>query len=222
MRELVNVIRNGWESLDVEPLETQLGKIEKDDLTINNEMYKCKGLRKIHLETATAGKLNIVHTVFWPDPNYNIPIFGCDIVSVGNIITAAIVDISPIRGCEDIYKEISPVSNSFQFSERRPLPLWADEIFSPFCKFVKLSQPAEKIEFLRITKEYLDIFTKRVKESKYDETWVRTMLRYDDQIWYAKQQRKNKKTLAVLSKWFDDDWASTYIDEVLFDVPKIH
>tara|TARA_B100000427_G_scaffold17697_1_gene13701 strand:+ start:3773 stop:4441 length:669 start_codon:yes stop_codon:yes gene_type:complete len=222
MRELVNVIRNGWESLDVEPLETQLGKIEKDDLTINNEMYKCKGLRKIHLETATAGKLNIVHTVFWPDPNYNIPIFGCDIVSVGNIITAAIVDISPIRGCEDIYDEISVVSNSFQFSERRPLPLWADEIFSPFCKFVKLTQPAEKIEFLRITKEYLDIFIKRVKESKYDETWVRTMLRYDDQIWYAKQQRKNKKTLAVLSKWFDDDWASTYIDEVLFDVPKIH
>ena len=34
--------------------------------------------------------------------NYNIPIFGCDIVSVGNIITAAIVDISPVSGCEDI------------------------------------------------------------------------------------------------------------------------
>lgn len=220
MRELVEVIRNGWESLEAVPIDTPLAKVEKDDLIINNEMYKCKGLRKIHLETANAGKLNIVHTVFWPDPNYNIPIFGCDIVSVGNIITAAIVDISPVRGCEDIYDKISPISNSFQFSEKRVLPLWADDVFSPHCKFVRLSKPAEKIEFVRIAKEYLNIVCDRVRESEYDEVWVRTMLRYDDQIWYAKQQRKNKKTLAVLSKWFDSDWASTYIDEVLFDVPS--
>ena len=32
-------------------------------------------------------------------------------------------------------------------------------------------------------------------------------------------KRKNKKTIAVLSKWFDKEWARNYIDTVLFDVP---
>ena len=41
----------------------------------------------------------------------------------------------------------------------------------------------------------------------------------DDQIYYCKQQRKNKKTIAVLSNWFDPLFARKYIDEVLFDIP---
>ena len=29
----------------------------------------------------------------------------------------------------------------------------------------------------------------------------------------------NRKTEAVLSKWFDKEWADNYIDNVLFDNP---
>ena len=47
------------------------------------------------------------------------------------------------------------------------------------------------------------------------------MKRYDDQLHYVNQQRKNTKTKAVLSQWFDNDWADTYIEQVLFDKPKL-
>ena len=97
MHELIQVIRDSWEGLDLEPYDTQMDEIKKDDLSIKNEMFKCDGLRRVHLETAKAGPLEIVHSVYWPDPHYNIPIFGCDIVSVNNIITAAIVDLSLIH-----------------------------------------------------------------------------------------------------------------------------
>lgn len=47
------------------------------------------------------------------------------------------------------------------------------------------------------------------------------MLRFDDQIHYCKQQRKNKKTKAVLSKWFSPEFAEGYINDILFDIPPI-
>ena len=62
-------------------------------------------------------------------------------------------------------------------------------------------------------------FTDRVLTSEHDPNWVHQMLRMDDQIYYCKQQRKNKKTIAVLSNWFDPLFARKYIDEVLFDIP---
>ncbi len=45
------------------------------------------------------------------------------------------------------------------------------------------------------------------------------MRRIDDQIWYCQSQKKNDKTLAVLSKWFDKEFAEKYIDTILFDEP---
>ena len=45
------------------------------------------------------------------------------------------------------------------------------------------------------------------------------MLRYDDQINYCEQQKKNDKTRGILEKLFDKDFAENYIDNVLFDKP---
>jgi phycocyanobilin:ferredoxin oxidoreductase len=60
-----------------------------------------------------------------------------------------------------------------------------------------------------------------VRESEHDFEWIDIMKRYDDQLHYVNQQRKNTKTKAVLSQWFDNDWADTYIEQVLFDKPKL-
>ena len=46
-----------------------------------------------------------------------------------------------------------------------------------------------------------------------------TEQRKQDQIRYSIQQRKNPKTLAVLSKWFDPEWADSYINNILFCTP---
>ena len=60
----------------VEPLESSVPEVKKEDLVIKNTMYKTPKLRKVHLELAELDKLKILHSVFFPDPNYNLPIFG--------------------------------------------------------------------------------------------------------------------------------------------------
>ena len=67
--------------------------------------------------------------------------------------------------------------------------------------------------------QYLRIYLLEVNKCERDTDWVKTMLRFDDQIYYCDQQRKNDKTRGILEKLFDKDFATNYIDNVLFDKP---
>jgi len=69
--------------------------------------------------------------------------------------------------------------------------------------------------------EYLEVFCHIVRTAERETDWRNTMRRYDDQLWYCTSQMKNKKTEAVLSQWFDNPWASKYIQNILFDKPKL-
>ena len=205
---------------DIEPLESSFSEVERDDLIITNEMYKTPKLRKVHLEVANIGKLKILHSVFFPNPKYDLPIFGCDVVQNEKIVTAAIVDISPITGAEHVYDKLCTISNNFRFNDRRPLPLWGDEIFSPFCKFVRLTEDIEMANFYCIVLEYLGVFCESVRDAELDTDWIKETRRMDDQIWYCNQQKKNDKTRGILEKFFGKQWAENYIDTILFDKPN--
>ena len=72
-------------------------KLDGTECFINNELYRARGIRKLHLEIARLGVgFEILHCVFFPEPAYDIPIFGVDIVSAPKGILAAIVDLSPV------------------------------------------------------------------------------------------------------------------------------
>ena len=102
--------------------------VDDENLIIQNEFFKCPGLRKIHIETAKLGNLDILHSVFFPNPKYDLPIFGADIVASPAGVGAAIVDISPVNGLSDtITNKLSKIS--YTFKEVRALHLWGDEIF---------------------------------------------------------------------------------------------
>ena len=203
----------------VKPLECPIAEVKKDDLVIKNTMYTAPGLRKMHLELAELKGMKILHCVFFPDPNYNLPIFGCDIVATEKVITAAIVDISPVRGFDN-WDEIREISNEFIFEERRAIPLWGDEIFSPYCKFMRLSKDIDMANFFCLVQNYLGIYRKEISKTTRDSDWCAAMLRFDDQINYCEQQRKNDKTRGILEKLFDKEWTDNYIDKVLFDKPS--
>ena len=73
---------------------------------------------------------------------------------------------------------------------------------------------------IRILEGYLNTLCDWVKSIDKEDNYVDAMLRMDDQVWYSTQQRKNKKTIAALSSWFDKEWAIDYIHNILFDLPK--
>ncbi len=212
----------------VQPLELDsdlrniYGKSGGDDLCIVNELYEARSFRKLHLETALFGtSMEILHVVFFPHPNFDLPIFGLDIVAISGRISAAIVDLSPVSKklplwIDNQLKQIkTPV-----FQKVRDLPEWGD-IFSSYVQFVSPVNSTEKELFKLIIDKFLDIiisYSDSIVSDPMDSS--STMDRYKGQLYYCLQQKRNDKTRAVLANAFSPTWANRYIDMVLFDSPK--
>jgi len=206
------------ELLDVDDkFEKVYKETEDGKLNIHNEMFSCTGLRKVHLEIATLGPLDILHCIWYPDPEFNLPIFGADIVANNNNVSAAITDISPVDGIgHPIYDDIADISRFFNFDNNRDVPSWGN-IFSPYCKFASLRTDEERDTFCRVVNQYLDVYAGAVWKSIRDNYGAD--LRYEGQLQYCKNQKLNDKTRRILAKYFGDEWADSYINQILFDEP---
>lgn len=202
-------------------LEEVCGRLDGEDLFINNEVHSCRGLRKLHLETARLGVgLQILHCVFFPDPRFDLPVFGADIVASPAGISAAIVDLSPVG--EALPTEINEALRNVEtpaFQQVRDLPTWAT-IFSPFVCFIRPASPQEQGWFVDLVETYLAILSRAVERAQPSEpSDPLTLVRYHGQVSYCQQQKRNDKTRRVLEKAFGTAWADRYIEELLFDEP---
>ena len=222
--DLAKIIRKHQKTLpNVEPLDVddKFEKVYKEtedgNLNIHNEMFSCTGLRKVHLEIATLGPLDILHCIWYPDPEFNLPIFGADIVANNNNVSAAITDVSPVDSISHpVYEDLADISRFYSFKHNRDVPSWGN-IFSPYYKFARLNLDEEKRDFCHVVDQYLEVFVGAVWKSTRDN--YREDYRYDGQIQYCENQKKNDKTRRILAKYFGDEWADNYINQILFDEP---
>jgi phycocyanobilin:ferredoxin oxidoreductase len=185
---------------------------------IENEFHKAKGFRKLHIEVAEFSKnLKILHCVFFPDPRFDIPIFGMDLVKINEIVSAAIVDLSPSSQNQGIKYEkfLSEVDKS-SFTSLRDIPDWGT-IFSKNVFFASLKSSPEQNAFCRVVDKYLSILIKLSKDARPEFNEKIIQERIDSQKNYCLQQMKNEKTSMVLLKYFDENWVNNYIKNVLFD-----
>ena len=206
-------------SMKVDPnltniISNEIGK----ELYIENEFHEAKGFRKLHIEVAEFSKnLKILHCVFFPDPKFDIPIFGMDLVKINDIVSAAIVDLSPSSQNQNIkYDKVLSNVDKSAFSSLRKIPNWGD-IFSKNVFFASLKSKSEKNAFCNIVDEYLSILIKLSKKAKpeFNEEIIQERINYQKN--YCVQQMKNEKTSMVLLKYFDEKWVDNYIKTVLFD-----
>ena len=228
IRQLADCIESNWHRyLDLSPYDLPPemgyveGRLEGEKLIIENRCYQTPQFRKMHLELAKVGNmLDILHCVMFPRPEYDLPMFGCDLVGGRGQISAAIADLSPVRAdriLPDAYRRTLQASPQPQFSQPRELPVWG-EIFSEFCIFIRPTNPEEETLFLSRVDEFLRIHcTYAANASPVSIEQQAEILA--SQHYYCTQQQKNDKTRRVLEKAFGPDWAEYYMKSVLFDVP---
>ncbi len=207
-------------SLSLDPKLSEIyGNLNNEDLFILNEFYQAKGFRKLHLEVAILGKsLQILHAVFFPDPCYEIPIFGVDLVIASNNISAAIVDLSPVASRHsDLFRSSIELVKLPKFKETRVLPEWGD-IFSPYVCFVRPTNLFEEKLFIDLIDNYLSILLSLLPLISPDKLNSSRMIeRLNYQKRYCLHQKRNDKTRSILSSFFGSSWANEYIDSILFD-----
>ena len=205
--------------IKIDPKLSNIISNEKDrELYIENEFHKAKGFRKLHIEVAEFSRnLKILHCVFFPDPKFDIPIFGLDLVKINQVVSAAIVDLSPVsKSQEKKYEDFLAKVDKSGFASLREIPSWGS-IFSKNVFFASLKNESEKNSFSKIVDKYLSILIQLSREAKPDLDKKIIKERIDFQKNYCFQQMKNEKTSLVLLKYFDEEWVNNYIKKVLFD-----
>ena len=229
IRQLADCIEANWHKhLDLSPydLPAELGyvegRLEGEKLTIENRCYQTPQFRKMHLELAKVGNmLDILHCVMFPRPEYDLPIFGCDLVGGRGQISAAIADLSPVKSgriLPESYISALSALGKLNFSQPRELPEWGD-IFSEFCIFVRPTSPEEEAMFLCRVQGFLEIHCLRAIASvPVSNEQVMQILK--GQRNYCTKQQQNDKTRRVLEKAFGLAWAENYMTTVLFDLPN--
>ncbi len=225
---LAERIRASWERmpelapLAIDPdLEAISGSLDGEKLFIRNELRQCRGLRKLHLETARLGAgLQILHCVLFPDPRYDLPVFGADIVAGPAGVSAAIVDLSPVADAlPEAIEHALAARPRRSYAQERELPGWGS-IFSPHVRFIRPVGTEEERAFIDEVGEVLEVLTAALRHTPpqpLDDP--ATVGRWNGQLRYCKQQKQNDKTRRVLEKAFSPDWADRYIEELLFDDP---
>jgi phycocyanobilin:ferredoxin oxidoreductase len=225
---LADRIRSCWQAmpelapLAIDPeLEAISGSLDGEALFIRNELKQCRGLRKLHLETARLGAgLQILHCVLFPDPRYDLPVFGADIVAGPAGVSAAIVDLSPVTGLLPAGIEQALARREKRvYQQERELPAWGS-IFSPHVRFIRPVSEAEEQAFIADVTDVLDVLAAAIRASEAQPSDApATVARWKGQLRYCKQQKQNDKTRRVLEKAFNPAWADRYIEELLFDDP---
>tara|TARA_B100000212_G_scaffold110533_1_gene82218 strand:- start:31 stop:753 length:723 start_codon:yes stop_codon:yes gene_type:complete len=221
---LVNIIGEKRSLLDdIEIIKTnkEFANIECKEkgreFYIENEFHKAKRFRKLHVEIAEfSNNLKILHCVFFPNPFFNIPIFGLDLVKTKNVVSAAIVDLSPVSKSNILIDKILDNIDKNGFTKKREIPEWGN-IFSRNVFFASLMNKNEQNLFYSIVDQYLTVLVDLNRELKPDLDAKSIDERIYFQRNYCKQQMKNEKTSLVLLKYFDKTWVEKYIKEVLFD-----
>ena len=224
IRQLADAIESAWQKyLDLSPYQLPEdlgyveGRLEGERLTIENSCYQTPQFRKLHLELARVGtSLDILHCVMFPRPEYDLPMFGTDLVGGRGQISAAIADLSPTPSLPAAYRHALSELPIPTFSQPRDLPGWGG-IFSDFCLFVRPQGEAEEAQFLDRVRAFLDIHCQQAIATV--PTVERRAEILAGQQRYCTQQQQNDKTRRVLEKAFGVPWADRYMTTVLFDLP---
>ena len=227
--QLANFIEEQWQRhLELSPYEIPEdlgyieGNFEGEKLVIENRCYQTTQFRKLHLELARIGdRLDILHCVMFPRANYDLPIFGVDLVGSKLGIGAAIVDLSPTNSERLLSKSYSQVLANLtpmEFSQPRDLPEWGD-IFSEFCLFVRPGDSYEEALFLERVQQYLAIHCQISVSQSPISSLVHKAQILLGQHYYCTQQQQNDKTRRVLEKSLGRTWTDRYMRQMLFDCP---
>lgn len=194
------------------------GRLEGEKLVIENKCYQTPQFRKLHLELARVGTtLDILHCVMFPRSEYDLPMFGTDLVGGRGQISAAIADLSPTnpnRRLPENYQTVLQALPAPVFSQPRELPDWG-HIFSEFCLFVRPAAVEEEAAFVDHVGTLLQLHCQQAIATRPTPDRQAELL--SGQRNYCIQQQQNDKTRRVLEKAFGTDWAEHYMTTVLFD-----
>ena len=184
-------------------------EIPTEDFGWVNKRYVGENFRMAHIERYSDSNLEVLHFTCFPNPTYQHPIFGFDIITTDKKPLAAFMDWSPVDNTTNI-------ESRYQFEKPYPLPDWAKLIFSANALAI-IPNDYEMDSLSNNVVESFEIYLDVLNNSKENTDRVDYIVAAQNR--YCENQQKNERTFNVLKAKLGKERAKYFMETILF--PKI-
>jgi len=185
-----------------------------------NDLYMSPSIRYGHIEYfKVEGRVEVLHTVFYPSFFKPIPIFGFDVIALGGKVTGIFCDFTraPFT-IEALSRSLKDLKHKYKDNIRK-LPEWAN-FFSEDFVCINPSGLNEK----ELIEDFSGIFRCFIGYSNWEDYTGKynkmedVKMSIGSQNSYSINQRKNDKTSKALAAYIGEEKAKEFIETVLFPV----
>ena len=185
-------------------------EIPTEDFGWSNKRYVGDNYRLAHIERYSDSNLEVLHFTCFPNPTFQHPIFGFDIITTDKKPLAAFMDWSPVDNTTSI-------KAGYKFEKEYPLPDWAKLIFSQYPLAI-VPNDSEMNTLSHDVTQNFEIYLHILNNSK--EALDRVDYIVAAQNRYCENQQKNQRTYNVLKAKLGEERAKYFINNILF--PKLN
>ena len=184
-------------------------EIPTEDFGWVNKRYIGDNYRMAHIERYSDKNLEVLHFTCFPNPIYQHPIFGFDIITTDKKPLAAFMDWSPVDNS-------SSYECDYKFEKPYPLPDWAKIIFSS-TPLAIIPDDSEMEKLAQVVTDSFETYLNTLNGSKEDLSRINYIVAAQNR--YCENQQKNERTFSVLKAKLGEDRARHFMNTILF--PKV-
>lgn len=200
---------------------------EKKKARIVSQCYKSDEYRKIRMTYYDAGdNTQVFNSVWYPDPKYNLPILGIDLLAFNRKKYLAIVDFQPLYDNEDEHAttfehRLAPIKDQYESLKGRMSSKFYDEtqFFSQQMLFARFED--EKVvgnDLFPAFKRYVMMHNRLISETEEDEENQDAVLAR--QRAYDTYSAERDPATGLFAAMFGKEWADDYVFDFLFSLSE--
>lgn len=228
-----------WE-WQLEHMKGSLTNLETDDTSLSefgyranedkkarivSQCYKSDEYRKIRMTYYDAGdNTQVFNSVWYPDPKYNLPVLGIDLLAFNRKKYLAIVDFQPLHENEEDHActfehRLSPIKDEYESLKGRMSSKFYDEtqFFSQEMLFARFEdENVVSDDLFPAFKRYVMMHNRLIRETEADEDGAGEVL--DRQRAYDTYSAERDPATGLFAAMFGKEWADDYVFDFLFSL----
>mmetsp|Transcript_3836 Transcript_3836/g.4385 ORF Transcript_3836/g.4385 Transcript_3836/m.4385 type:complete len:397 (+) Transcript_3836:161-1351(+) len=200
---------------------------ESKKARIVNQCFTSDEYRKIRMTYYDAGdNTQVFNSVWYPDPKYNLPVLGIDLLAFNRKKYLAIVDFQPLHTNEEDHAttyehRLKPIKNHYESLKGRMSSKFYDEaqFFSQQMLFARFEdENVVSKELFPAFQRYVKFHNKLIKETKPDEEGREFVL--ERQTAYDTYSAERDPATGLFAAMFGKEWADDFVFDFLFSLSE--
>jgi len=196
---------------------------------IVNHCYASDEYRKIRMTYYDAGdNTQVFNSVWYPDPSYNLPVLGIDLLAFNRKKYLAIVDFQPLHNEEADHAQtyehlLQPIKDKYDSLKGRMSSKFYDEtqFFSKQMLFARFEdEGVVDNDLLPAFQQYVSTHVDLLKSTEADDALESQQAVLDRQKAYDTYSAERDPAAGLFAAMFGKEWAENFIFDFLFSLSE--